>query len=74
MLKKMITVTACAVIALGVTATGASAKRVGGVKVEDNLPRHSGQDDMIDGVKVRGDGSVDDLVRYDLLPEELALA
>lgn len=60
MLNRTLLATGCAVATLAFTASPASAKWVNGVKVEDNSSRHSGADDFVNGVKLRGDGSVDD--------------
>ena len=60
MFKKIILVAVGAVLSAGVVSSEALAKKGRGTKVEDNLPRHSGQDDIVGGVKLRGDGTVDD--------------
>jgi len=61
MLKKIVTLAACTSLVLGFAGSAAFAKRGrSGTGVEDNLPRNSGVDNVVGGVTVRGNGTVDD--------------
>ena len=44
----------------GILADAMARRGRSGTGVEDNLPRHSGVDDVVGGVRLRGDGTVDD--------------
>ena len=61
MIRNIATLAAGLALVDGVFSTDAMARRGrSGTGIEDNLPRHSGADDVVGGVRVRGDGTVDD--------------